>query len=62
MNILTVKQFNEQQNENWESYCAKCKANNLKPQTRSNFNQFITFDYKTGFVLDGKYPEYFKSI
>ena len=58
MNIVTVKEFNAQQEENWQRYVAECKANNVKPQPRDNFNQFITFDYKSGYVATGKYPRY----
>lgn len=58
--ITTVVKFNEQQEQNWQEYIAKCKANGVTPQRRNQFNCFIKFDYTQGFVADGKYPIYKK--
>jgi hypothetical protein len=59
--IITVTEYNKQADEAWTEYCAKCRSNSVEPQKRSNFNQFMKFPYKTGFVVDGTYPLYYRT-
>lgn len=59
--IITVAEHNTQMNKAWEEYVTKCRANGLEPQKRGNFNQFMKFDYKSGFVVPGNYPLYYRT-
>ena len=59
--IITVQEYNELAERNWAEYVAKCDTNNLLPQKRSVFNCFMKFPYSHGFVVNGKYPLYYRT-
>ena len=54
--VVTVKQYNEEQDKQYLEYCDKCKANGVNPEPFSRY--FQKFNYKTGYGLPGKYPKY----
>jgi hypothetical protein len=56
--IYEVSVFNKLQDDNYNEYVTACNNNGVVPQNRNRFNQFITFDYSSGFVADGNYPIY----
>lgn len=58
-NIITVTQFNKDQEALYLEYCAKCENNNVEPYPFGRY--FNKFDYKKGFVLCGRYPIYGKT-
>lgn len=59
--IITVSEHNKQADNAWFEYCRECEKNGVPPQKRGNFNQFMKFDYKSGFVVAGKYPLYYRT-
>jgi hypothetical protein len=57
--ITEVNKYNAQQNKLREEYLAECKANKVEPQSKYMQDvMFPTFDYKRGYVLEGRYPIY----
>jgi len=55
--ITTVKEFNDNQQRQYAEHLAKCKVNGVVDVDR--FERYFTrFDYKSGYVLWGKYPIY----
>ena len=59
--IYEVTMFNLMADLRWMDYCRDCELNDLPPQKRSNFNQFMLFEYKRGYVIDGNYPLYYRT-
>ena len=59
--IYDISSYNTMADDNWNEYVIKCTSNGLEPQKRSNFNQFMKFPYKTGFVVAGNYPLYYRT-
>ena len=59
--IISVLDWNNKADHQWKEYCEECQKNNLPPQRRSNFNCFMKFPYKKGFVVPGNYPLYYST-
>ena len=57
--ITTVKEYNDDQQRQYEEHLAKCKANGVKEVDPFN-RYFHKFPYKQGYVLWGRYPVYKK--
>ena len=60
-NILTVQESNKLADKMWTEYCNKCDANKVPYQKRNNFRKFIKFPFNQGFVIQGKYPLYYRT-
>ena len=59
--ILTVEESNKLADQLWDEYCNECEVNNVPAQKRNNFNMFMKFGYKKGFVVQGNYPLYYST-
>jgi hypothetical protein len=53
--ILSVKKFNELQDEEYKDYCDKCKTNGVKPEPQSKYFPKIRGEY--GFVYFNNFGE-----
>lgn len=49
MEPITVKAFNQLQNESYVEYCAKCKSNNVNPAPQSRYFPKVEVNY--GYVV-----------
>ena len=58
--ILEVNKFNAMQDKAIKEYINKCKSNGVDPLYNRIDDYFPKFNYKQGYVLDGKYPRYNK--
>ena len=58
--IYNVVDFNKMQDECRAEYIEECKRNGVEPLINRLDDYYPKFDYKRGFVMDGKYPIYSK--
>ena len=58
-NIVTIKQFNKMQDDEFADYVKKCKTNGVKPESQSRY--FPRMNRKTGYMVLGRFPYFIKN-